>query len=139
ANRLADVHAARHAEDDAADQVNGGDDQAGDGVAANELAGAVHGAVELGLAHQVFAAATGLRFVDHARVQLGVDGHLFAGHGVEGESGCHFGNAAGAFGNDHELDDDQDEENHEPNHEVAADHVVAERRHDHARMPGEKD
>ena len=39
-----------HAHDDPADEVDRGDDQGGHGVAFDELGGAVHGAVEVGLA-----------------------------------------------------------------------------------------
>ena len=48
---------ARHADDDAAEDVDGGDDEAGDGVAAHELRGAVHRAEEGALLLQLAAAA----------------------------------------------------------------------------------
>ena len=46
-----------HADDQPADDVDERDDDAGDGVAADELAGAVHGAVEVGLLRDFLAAA----------------------------------------------------------------------------------
>ena len=70
------------------------DDQAGDGVAAHELGGAVHGAEEGRFLLQLLAPALGLVLVDQARRQVGVDGHLLAGHGVQGEAGGDFGDAA---------------------------------------------
>ena len=45
------------ADDEAADDVDGGDDDAGHGVAAHELAGAVHGPVEVRLARDLARAA----------------------------------------------------------------------------------
>ena len=42
-----------------ADDVDERDDDAGDGVAADELAGTVHGAVEVGLLRDLLAAALG--------------------------------------------------------------------------------
>ncbi len=48
--RLADAHAVLdHADDQPADDVDQRDDDAGDGVAADELAGTVHRAEEIGL------------------------------------------------------------------------------------------
>ena len=73
------------------------DHDAGDGVAAHELAGTVHGAEEIGLARDVRAAALGLLLVDQAGRQVGVDGHLPAGHAVQGEAGGHFADARGAL------------------------------------------
>ena len=82
----------------------GDDDDAGDRVALDELRGAVHRAVEVGLALDLVAAAAGLVVGDLAGVEVGVDRHLLAGHGVEGEAGGDLGDAAGAVGDDHELD-----------------------------------
>ena len=48
-----------HADDKPADDVDERDDDAGDGVAADELAGTVHGPVEVGLLRDLLAAALG--------------------------------------------------------------------------------
>ena len=90
----------------------------GDGVAADELAGAVHGAEEVGLLRDLPAAALGFLLVDHAGVQVGVDGHLLAGHSVEGEPGGHFADARGALGDDDELDQDDDREDDQADDDV---------------------
>ena len=58
----------------------------------------------------VCAAAARLGLVDEAGVEVGVDGHLLAGHGVEGEPCGDFRDAGGALGDDDELDDDEDRE-----------------------------
>ena len=97
-----------HADEQAADDIDQRDDDAGDGVAADELAGTVHGPEEVGLLGDFLAAALGFVLVDHAGVQIGVDGHLPARHAVQGEAGGHFADARGAFGDHHELDDDDD-------------------------------
>ena len=75
-----------HADVQAAQDVDEGDDDARDGVAADEFAGTVHGPVEIGLLRRSISRrsrACGL--VDVAGVQVGVDRHLLAGHrpGVE--------------------------------------------------------
>ena len=59
------------------------DDDAGDGVAADELAGTVHGPEEVGLRVTSSRRRWASCFVDQAGVQVGVDRHLPAGHAVE--------------------------------------------------------
>ena len=66
--------------------------------------------IEVRFVGRLLAPALGLHLVDEPGVEIGVDGHLLPGHGVEGEAGRHFGYAAGPGGDDHELDDDEDEE-----------------------------
>ena len=104
-----------------------GDDDGRDGVALDELGAAVHRAVEVGLGGDVGAALAGLGLVDQAGVEVGVDRHLLAGHGVEGEPGADLGDPLGALGDHDELDDDQDQEDHQADDQVAADHEAAER------------
>ena len=53
-----------------------------------------------------------------AGVQVGVDGHLLAGHAVEGEPGGHFADARGPLGDDHELDQDDDREDDQADDDV---------------------
>jgi hypothetical protein len=74
------------ADDEAADDVDDHDQHAGDGVALHELGGAVHGAVEGAFVLEILAAPARLGLVDEARPKVGVDGHLFAGHGIETEA-----------------------------------------------------
>ncbi|KAG1446268.1 hypothetical protein G6F57_017361 [Rhizopus arrhizus] len=126
--RIAHRHVVlRHAHDQAADDVDRHDQQAGDGVAAHELAGAVHRAEEVRFLRDLGATAAGLVFADQARIQVGVDRHLLAGHGVQGEARAHFGDTAGTLGDDDEVDDGQDHEHDDPDGEVAAHEEVAER------------
>ena len=127
------------ADGEAADEVDGGDDDGGDGVTPDELRGTVHGPVEVGLVGDLLTAAFGLLLVDEPGVQVGVDGHLLAGHGVEGEAGRHLGHAAGPVGDDDELDDDEDQEDDEADDELAADHEVAEAVDDRAGVAVQED
>ena len=101
------------ADEDAADDVDGGDEQAGDGVALHELRRAVHRAVEVGLARDLGAALAGLLLVDQAGAEIGVDRHLLAGHRVQREARGDFGDAAGALRDDDEVDADENQEEHE--------------------------
>ena len=117
----------RHADDEAADDVDEQDQHAGHRVAAHELRGAVHRAEELGLLADLGAAPLGLLLVDQAGVQVGVDRHLLARHRVEREARADLGDALGALGDDDEVDDDQDREHDQADREVAADQEVAER------------
>jgi hypothetical protein len=59
-----------HADGEAARDVDGGDDDAGDGVAADELGGTVHGAEEVGFLGDLARAAAGFGLVDDAGVEV---------------------------------------------------------------------
>jgi len=124
---------------DAADDVHGGDDQAGLGVAADEFAGSVHGPVEFALLDDLGAPLVGLALGDDAGVEVGVDGHLLAGHGVQGESRRHFADALGALGDDDELNDDEDQEDDHADDEAAAGDEAAEGLDDLAGVALEQD
>ncbi len=128
------AHAVAHgADDQPADDVDEQDQDAGDGVAADELAGAVHGAVEVRLLGDLLPSGAGLLVGQKPGVQIGVDGHLLAGQGVQGEPRAHLGDPACAFRHHYEVDDHEDGEHHQANRVVAAHHEIAERL-DH--MPG---
>ena len=104
---LAEAHARLdHADEQPAHDVDQGDNDAGDGVAADELAGTVHSPEEIGLLANFLAAALGLALVDDPGVHVGIDGHLPARHAVQGEAGGHFADPRGALGDHHELNDD---------------------------------
>ena len=85
------------------------------------------------------AALLGLRLRDQPGVEVGVDGHLLAGHGVEGEAGRDLGDAAGAVGDDDELDDDEDQEDDQADHDGAADDEVPEALDDRPGVAVEQD
>ena len=55
------------------------------------------------------------------RVQVGIDAHLFSRHGVEGKPRGHFGNPAGAFRDNHKINDDEDKEDNSADDVVPAD------------------
>ena len=111
----------QHADGDAAEDVDGDDDSAGDRVAAHELGRAVHRAVEVGLVLRSSARRSrASRVGDQAGVQVGVDRHLLAGHRVEGEARADLGDTAGAVRDHDELDDHEDQEDDDADDEVAA-------------------
>ncbi len=125
---IADRHAvADRTEDQAADDVGGEDQQAGDRVALHELGRTVHRAVEIGFGRHFDAARLGFFRRDQAGIEIGVDRHLLAGQGIQGEARRHFGHAAGALGHDDHVDDDQDGEDEQADDIVAADQEGAER------------
>ena len=122
-----------HADDEPADDIDKHNNDAGDGVAANEFRGAVHGPVKIRLARYFLAALPRLVLGDEPGIEVGVDRHLFAGHGIEGEPRGHFGNAALAFGDDHELDDDEDDKYDDADDDIA----LCDERSEHVHhMPG---
>jgi hypothetical protein len=115
------------ADDHAADDVDQHDQEAGDGVAAHEFRGAVHGAVKAGLVLQVLAPAPRFLLVDEAGIEIGVDRHLLARHPVEVEARRDFRDASRTLGDDDEIHDHQDRENDDADDEVAAHDEIAER------------
>ena len=123
----------QHAHGQAAEHVDEQDQDAGNGIAADELAGAVHRTVEVGFLTHFLAAQLGFFTRQQTGVEVGVDRHLLAGHRVQDEARGHFRNAAGTLGNDHEIDDGQDREHHDADRVVAADHEFAEGGDDLAR------
>ncbi len=109
----------RHANDESAHNVDHHDQQAGHGVAPNELAGTVHGAIKGRLLCHFSAALAGFVFADQAGIEVGVNRHLLAWHGVQGEARANFGDAARTLGDDHEIDHHQDDEDHDTDRKVA--------------------
>ncbi|MGY4630088.1 hypothetical protein ACVWY3_007844 [Bradyrhizobium sp. USDA 4486] len=67
-------------------------------------------------------AAPALRFlvVDQAGRQVGVDRHLLAGDGIQGETGADFGDTRRTLGDHHEIHRDQNREDDQADDEVAA-------------------
>jgi hypothetical protein len=133
----------RHAEvdradDDATEDVDGGDHQPGDGIALDELHGAVHAAVKTAFHGKQVAALASLVTGDLARPQVGIDAHLLARHGIEREARTHLGHSFRALGDHDELHQGDDDEDHEAHHHVAADHQVAEGLDHMARLGGEE-
>ena len=116
-----------HADCQSRQDIDERDHDAGDGVAADELAGTVHGPVEVGLLGHLFAAAAGLVLRDESGIQIGVDRHLLARHAVQREPRSHFADAGGTLGDDQKLNRDQDREDRKPNEELPAGDELAER------------
>src|SRR6185295_4295116 len=103
-----------------------GNEEAGHRVALHELRGAVHRAVEVRLAGDLFATTPRVRLIDETGGEIGVDRHLLTRHRVEREARGYFGDAARALGNDDEVDPDEDQEEHDADDVVAADDELAE-------------
>ena len=116
-----------HADEEAADDVDEEDQDAGGGVAADELGRTVHRAVEVRFLAHFLAALARLFLGQEARVEIGVDRHLLAGHRIEREARADLGHAARTARDHRELDHDEDREHHQADREVAADHELAER------------
>ena len=109
-----------HADGESANNVHQENEDSVNGIAAHEFAGAVHGAVELGLLRNLDAALARLGLADQPRVEVRVDRHLFAGHRIKGEARTDLRDTACALGNHHEIDDHQDHEHHQSDGEIAA-------------------
>jgi hypothetical protein len=108
-----------------AQDVDQGDEDAGDGITPDELAGTVHRAVEVGFSRDLFASGPGLIFGNEPGVEVGVDAHLLTGHRVQCESRGDLGHPTSALGDNNELDNDDDQEDDHPEDVVAFDDKVA--------------
>jgi hypothetical protein len=132
-----EAHVVLHdADDQSADDVDQHDDDAGHGVAAHELGSTVHRPVEVGFLRDFGAPPPRVILADQPGIQIGVDRHLLARHRVQGKPRRDFGDTAGAFGDDHEIDQHQYDEHHQTHRVVAAHQEVAERLDHLARRVG---
>jgi hypothetical protein len=122
---LADRHlVAEIADQYTADDVDRGDDQAGDRIATHEFRCTVHRTEEGAFLFQLAPSRLRRPFIDDAGRQVGVDRHLLAGNGVESEAGADLRDTGGALGDDDEVHDDQDQEDDQADHEIAAHHQI---------------
>src|SRR5208337_3088581 len=112
-------------DEEAGQDVDGGDEDGGDRVALVEAGGAVHGTVEFRFAGNLFAAGARLMFVDESGIEVGVDCHLLAGKSIEGKSGGDFSGAHGAMRDHDVLDGDEGDEENESDNVVAADYELS--------------
>ncbi len=95
-------------------------------IAANEFGSTVHGAVEVRLPGDVFPALPRIFVTEQARIQIGVDRHLLARHGVEGEAGRDLGDAPGALGDHDKVNNHKNDEDDQAHGVVAADDELPE-------------
>ena len=114
------------ADDDAAEHIDGGDDDTGDGVTAHEFRGSVHGAEESTFLLQLAAAPHRLLFVDQPGIEVGIDGHLFARDGIEREARADLGDTRRALGDDQEIYGNQNYKHDRADHEVTTHHEIRE-------------
>ncbi len=118
-----------HTDGEATNQVDDQNQQASDRVTGYEFGSTVHGAEEVRLLREFFAAFLGGFLVNHASIQVSVNRHLFSRHGVQGKTCVHFRHTASTFGHHNEVDDHQNREDDETHHIVAANHKLTEGRH----------
>src|SRR5262249_14939979 len=111
--------------DEATDDVDQHDDDPGDRIPLDELAGPIHRAVERGFPCKYLAPPLRLFLIDEAHVQIGVDAHLLARHTVQRETRCHFGHTLSTVGNDNVLDNHQNEEDDQPDNVTTPNDVGA--------------
>ena len=124
----------RHADNEAAADINQHDDNRGDCVALDELGSTVHCAEEVSLALNLRASNFCLFVSDCALVQVGVDSHLLTGHCVQCETRRNFRDTFRAFGYDDKVNDNQDDKHDEADDGIAADDEISESRNDFARV-----
>ena len=108
------------ADNQPAENIDEQNQNTGGRVAAYEFTGAVHGTIEICFFANFVAASSRFVLSRNAGVQVGVDRHLLAGHGVESESRADLRDSARTFGYDDEVDDDEDRKHDETDRVVSA-------------------
>jgi hypothetical protein len=103
---------ASEASDESTHDVDACDREPRHGIATHELAGTVHGPEELDLLLQGCAPDARGVVVDDAGRQVGVDGHLLARQGVQGEARGDFSDTARTARDDGEVHHQENEEDH---------------------------
>ena len=76
--------------------------------------------MEIGLGGHFGAAGAGFIGRQQPGVHIGINCHLLARQGIEGKARCDFGNAPGALGDDHQIDDHQYGKNEDADDIIAA-------------------
>ena len=104
-----------NADQNATHQVDSSDDQTRDGITAHKLGSTVHRPIEVSLGGDFPTTTRGFLLVDQARRQICIDGHLFPGHGIEGEPRRDFTHSGCTLGDHDKLHDDQDRKDDETN------------------------
>ena len=110
----------------AADTIDKQDQDTGNGIPLHKFAGTVHGSVEVGLLGYFGTPDLGLLLSDETGIEIGVNGHLFPGHGIQGKACRNLGNTARTLGNYHKVDNHQNGEHDKTDHKVAAHNHIAE-------------
>ena len=123
----------RHADREATEEVDEGDDHAGLGLTTDEPAGTVHAGEEIGLTLQVEPHLPRLVAGDRAGLHLRVDRHLPARQAVEREAGSHLAGPRRTGGDHDELDHRDDREDHAAHDDVVGGHEFTEGLH---HLPG---
>ena len=82
------------------------------GVTPNKLARTVHSAIKVCLSRDLISSSQRVVLTNQTCVKIGVDGHLLAGHCIQGKARRHFRDAARTLGNHHKVNDNKDSEEH---------------------------
>ena len=124
---LRKVHALlEYSDEQPSNDVDDHDEDCGQRIPLAEAGCAVHGAAELRFGCHRIAARAGLVGGDEPGIQVGVDGHLLARHGVEREAGRDLGGTNGAVADHQILNRDQRQKYDKADYIVAANHKLAE-------------
>ena len=117
----------KDSDQEAGNDVDDHDEDGGQRISLAEAGGAVHRSAELRFPGNRLAACASLVGVDQAGIQIGVDRHLLAGHGIEGEARRYFGGTNRAVADDQILNRDECDEDDKTDDVVAANHKLPER------------
>ena len=124
------------ADDQTANDIDDQNEDACDGITAHELRRTVHGAIKVGFLSELVTALLGRLLIYNARVEIRVNRHLLAWHGIQSEARDDLGYPASPFSHHDEVDDHQDQENDETDDIVTGNHKLTKRLDDFTRRIG---
>ena len=124
--RFAEAQVVRnHPDDQAANQIDDQNQDASNGIAPHKLRRTVHRAKKVSLLRHLGPPLLGFLLLDEARIQVGIDGHLLAGHRIQGKTGRNLRHPARTLGNHHKVDDGDQDKNDHPYREIAPNEELA--------------
>ncbi len=125
--RIARAHVVlQDSDNQSANDVDEQDQDACDSIAADELRGTVHRPVEIRFQRHVRATLARLVLADQTGIEVRIDRHLLARHGVERKACGNLGDPTGALGDDDEIDQGKDDEHHDAHRVISAHQEMAE-------------
>ena len=126
--RFAKAHVVReNANDKTANQVDHHNENAGHSIAAHKLRSTIHRAKKVSLLCHLLTPLLGFLLLNEARIHVGINGHLLAGHRVQSKARRYLGHTPRTLRNHHEIDDGDEDKNDHAHREITTNQELPKR------------
>ncbi len=115
-----------HTDKQTTDNIDQRDDNAGDRITANKLAGTIHGSVKIGFRFDLAPAFARFLLGDEAGIEICINRHLLTGHGIQGEACRDFRHPTRTFGDHDKVNHNKNRKYDETNNVVVSDNEIPE-------------